>query len=76
VFLAQTCPKHSRSSEKTGMSADDVSSLATAQEGARTQRCRAPDPAKKIDELSAGEQAMRAAYLYLDATYESPGVAA
>ena len=45
VFLAQTCSKHSRSSEKTGMSADDVSSLATAQEGARTQRCRAPDPA-------------------------------
>ena len=76
MFLAQTCPKYSRSSEKTGMSADDVSSLATAQEGARTQRCRAPDPAKKIDELPAGEQAMRAAYLYLDATYESPGVAA
>jgi hypothetical protein len=32
--------------------------------------------AKKPDEIPAGERAMRAAYQYLDATYESPGSAA
>ena len=52
------------------------SSPATAEEGTPRLRTRANAWASQPDQVPAGVRAIKAAYEYLDATYESPGTAA